>query len=351
MGPLPDVKLTLEAPTPKGSWTMRVTNTGTIPVRLVADARLLTLDVTVRGGSKALRCELPADMRPSDDTERPLVLPPGRSYVEHFEPRLFCFGPRLFDALAQGSIVVGHLGWPNGNRAHSPYEVASIPGVEPELAPLKELISPPIGLPDESSPAMTDPIPARPEDPDPVKLDLYGVPAIDAQSSTGININVSLHNAGKRAVVTRFRPETLRFNVTGPSGVTDCRWVLNPVAPMPEFFTTIPPGGTTDLGVLLDAYCSDRVFHHPGLLVVRPELDTHAASGADIGLRTFDGRVVSTRVTVVRLHQGLKPPKLEHPQLEPLPAPPGAPVPEAPAAPSAPPAPPPTLPIRSQHRH
>src|SRR6202044_1722510 len=118
-------------------------------VRLVADARLLTFEVTPRSAAKALHCELPADMRPGDDMDRPLVLPPGRSYVERFEPRLYCFGKRLLDGLAQGAIVVGPLGWTGGKRFRPPFEVESIAGGEPELAPLKEIASPPIGLWDD----------------------------------------------------------------------------------------------------------------------------------------------------------------------------------------------------------
>ncbi len=318
---MPDVKLTLEAPTQRGTWTMRVTNHGDVPVRMVADARLLTLEVTPRGASKPVRCELPADMRPGDDMDRPLVLPPGRSYVEHFEPRLYCFGPHLLDALAQASIVVGHLGWLGGNRSRPPFEIAAIAGVEPEVASLKEIASPPIGLPDEPSVMLETTAPPRPDDPDPAVLTLRGPVSIDAPAPNAIGVTVSLHNAGKRPVIVRLRPETMRFEVTGPRGNEDCRWPLSPVAAMRELFTTIPGGGNADLSVLLDAYCSGRAFDEPGLVIVRPELDTRQASGADLGLRTFDGRVLASSPIIVRLRQGSSTPRLTHPHLEPLPKP------------------------------
>jgi hypothetical protein len=314
---------------------MRVTNDGDVPVRLVADARLLVLEVTPRGATKAVRCELPADMRPGDDMERPLVLPPGRSYVEHFEPRLYCFGQHLLDTLAQGSIVVGRLGWLGGNKTRPPFEVASIAGVEPELAPLKDIASPPIGLPDEPSATLETAVPRRPDDPDPATLTLRGPASIEAQLATGIGITVTLHNAGKRTVIVRLRPETLRFAVTGPMGPEDCRWPLAPVAAMHELFSTVPAGGNADLSVLLDAYCPGHSFDEPGLVVVRPELDTRKASGADIALRTFDGRVVATSPVVVRLHQGLKHPRLQHPHLQPLPSTPPPPPGPAPSSSSA----------------
>jgi hypothetical protein len=345
VGPIPAVTLTLDAPTTRGTWTMRVTNEGDVPVRLVADARLLVLEVTPRGARKPVRCELPADMRPGDDMERPLVLPPGRSYVEHFEPRLYCFGPHLLDALAQGSIVVGRLGWQGGNKSRPPFEVASIAGVEPELAPLKDIASPPIGLPDEPSVSLESAAPRRPDDPDPAILTLRGPASIDAQAPAGISITVTLHNAGKRAVIVRLRPETLRFEVTGPRGAEDCRWPLAPVAAMHELFSTVPAGGSADLNVLLGAYCSGHAFDDPGLVIVRPELDTRKASGADIALRTFDGRVLATSPVVVRLHHGLKLPRIQHPHVEPLALPlspgPAAPAP-SPSSPSLSPAPSPS---------
>ena len=153
--------------------------------------------------------------------DRALVLPPGRSYVERFEPRLYCFGERLLDTLAQGSIVVGRLGWRNGKKTRRPFVVESIAGIEPELAPLKELVAPPIGLPDEPTRALEAATPSRADDPDPVRLTLHGPMSIDAQSPTGIGVDVAVHSAGQRAVTLRFRPETLRFHVTGVAGMED----------------------------------------------------------------------------------------------------------------------------------
>ena len=89
---------------------MRVTNDGSVPVRIVADARFLSLELTRRGEKRAERCELPVAMRPDDWTDRSLVLPAGRAYVETFEPRLYCFTGNAPKALGPTSIVVGHLG-------------------------------------------------------------------------------------------------------------------------------------------------------------------------------------------------------------------------------------------------
>jgi hypothetical protein len=344
-GPVPDVTLAVEAPTRSGPWTMRVTNAGEVPVRLVADARLLVLEVTPRSATKAVRCELPADMRPADDADSALVLPPSRSYAETFDPRLYCFGGHLSDALGAGASVVAHLGWTGGNKARAPFVVQSIDGVEPVLAPVKALRAEPIGVPDDPTVPLTSFGDRRPDDPDPVKLTIRGPASIDAGSPGGISIDVTLRNQGKRPVTLRFRPETLRFEVAAPRAVENCRWPLMPVAAMRELFTTVHSGGAQDLAVLLGDYCSGHVFDDPGLLVIRPALDTRKASGADIAIKTFDGEVVATTPTLLRLHQGAKPPQLRRPHLEPIPgAPPpgpapGSPPPAASSPPGLPPAP------------
>jgi hypothetical protein len=338
-GPLPDVQMALEAPTRLGPWSVRVTNHGDVPVRLVADARLLVLEATPRSASKAVRCELPADMRPGDDMEGALVLPPGRSYVETFEPRLYCFGARSLEALSAGATVVGRLGW-SGARAHGPYVVQSIDGVEPLLAPLKSIDSPPVALPDDPTPAFIEASAANPSDPDPAHLVVRGQPAIDAPSASNIAVAVTLRNQGKRPVAVRFRPDTLGFEVAGPTGVQDCHWPVSPSAAMRELFTTLRPAGAADLSVLLADYCDSRSFSQPGLVVITPRMDTRKASGADVALRTFDGVVTATAPTIVRLHQGLKPPHLRHPRLEPLPG--SLDVPAPAPAPSPAPAPTPT---------
>src|SRR5580700_1992935 len=68
------VKLSVDIPSTVGLWTMHVINEGDVPVIVVADARLLRLEVTARGASRARTCELPFDMKPQDDLQRPLVL-------------------------------------------------------------------------------------------------------------------------------------------------------------------------------------------------------------------------------------------------------------------------------------
>jgi hypothetical protein len=189
--------------------------------------------------------------------------------------------------------------------------------VEPALAPVKVLESPPIVLPDET-PAKYVPSDAlaQAEDLDRPHLSLRAQAAVDAGRPDGITIEVTLRNDGKRPVTLRFRPESLRFTVSGPAGVEDCIWPTRPVAAMRELYSTVRPGGADTLGVLLSDYCSDRSLGTPGLLLVTPYLDTRKASGDSIGIRSFDGEVAATRPTVVRLHEGRSQPRLVRPQLE-----------------------------------
>ena len=317
--PVPDVRLALEAPTPQGPWTMRVTNHGEVPVRLAADARLLILEVTPRGEARPTRCELPADMRPGDDLDRGLVLPPGRSYAEPFEPRLYCFGERALQRLTAQAIVVARLGWASSTGGEGRQAVSPIDGVEPLVAPLPSIASPPIALPDELS---AEPAPQTPSAgiAQGARLRISGAAAVDAETVTSAAVTVTLHNDGSRPVRVRFAPETLAFDLTSQSGTEHCPWPTPVGAATRELFDTLPAHGDASLQVMLGDYCGARGFERPGLLVVRPEIDTRHASGADLGLQTFDGEVIATTPTAVRLHRGSgKPSPPERPHLEPEP--------------------------------
>jgi hypothetical protein len=314
--PAANVTLSIEASSPRGPWKMRVTNEGAVPVAIVADARLLALDVTPRSARKAEHCELPAEMRPQDDLSRPLVLPPKRSYAERFEPRLYCLEGSRLEALAPGAIVTATLGWA-GRGSRPPLMITPIAGVEPRVAPAKSIQSTPIALPDEPTPTPTPPVDeaalaVRGE----ANLAIRSARSIDAASSSEIAIPITLVNRGQRASIVRFRPETLAFDVVGPRGADHCGWSALPSAPTRDLFATLGPGAETSLTILLSAYCPVRVLATAGLYVVRVSLDTRKASGADIGIRSFDGLVIGTSPTVVRLRRVSGTEPLVRPALE-----------------------------------
>lgn len=208
--------------------------------------------------------------------------------------------------------MVARLGWP-GTGASPPVEIAAIDGVKPEIAPRKNVESEPASIPDEVD-----------ESPEPMersadasKLALSAARAVDAESPNGLEIPVTLVNDGSRAVVVRFRPETIAFDVMGPSGAQRCVWPAMAAAPLPSLFTTLAPRASTTLELELSAYCPTRTFDQSGLFLVRPHLDTRAASGAHIGIRAFDGIVVAKAATLVRLHRGLATPTVARPQARP----------------------------------
>jgi hypothetical protein len=312
----PNVTLTIEASTPRGAWKMRVTNDGDVPVTLVADARLLSLDVTPRSAHKTEHCELPAEMRPQDDLGRPLVVPPHRSYAERFEPRLYCIDGARLDALAPGAIVTATLGW-SGKGTRPPLVISPIDGVEPRVAPAKSIRSAPIALPDEPTPSL---VPHRDEAAagaaTEAELALETGRSVDAASLSDIAVPVTLTNKGSRAVIVRFRPETLAFDVVGPQGAMHCAWPVMASSPSRDVFSTLGAGASASLTVILSAYCNAKALATPGLYVVRGSLDTRHASGAEIGIRSFDGQVIATSPTVVRLRRGTAVEPLVRPTLE-----------------------------------
>lgn len=296
------VALVLEAPTTRGPWRVRLVNQSEAPVAVVADARFLRLDVTPRGAHKASRCELPASMRPADALERALVLPPGAAYVETFEPRLYCFGRLDRALLAPGSMVAARLGWPNARRGS--WVSWPLEGSEASVTREHVLVAPPVGLPDEPVPPTAQPTTLSASDGPMPRLSLSSPVAIDAPSDEDLEIPITLRNEASSPVTVRFRPETLGFDVATDGAFEHCVWPAPPAAPMRELFTTLPPSATTQLTVTLPSYCAGKVLERSGLLWVRPWLDTRAASGAPLGVRTFDGLVFGADATLIRLQRG-----------------------------------------------
>ena len=151
-----------------------------------------------------------------------------------------------------------------------------------------------------------------------LNLTLEAPRAVDASTQDAIALSLTLVNKGHRAAVVRFRPETLGFEVLGPGGADHCGWSTLTSAPTRDLFATLGPGASLGLTVVLSAYCPTRTFDQSGFYVVRASLDTRKASGAEIGLRSFDGQVIATAPTVVRLRHGVRPEALVRPRLQPV---------------------------------
>ncbi|WP_437736015.1 hypothetical protein [Sorangium sp. So ce1335] len=142
----------LIAPTPLGPWTLRIDNEGERPMRIPADVRLLRLEIDTpnKRTKKTVRCAAPTGLKPSGFPERrALLLAPGQSYMEHFDPRLLCFG-KDEAALAGGSVVRTWYGWgppPRWSRkAPSPPFAAESTDDPAAFAPAQGVAAPTIVL-------------------------------------------------------------------------------------------------------------------------------------------------------------------------------------------------------------
>ncbi len=302
--PPPDVRLTVAEESPE-RWRLRIENAGSVPVRVMADARLLSLEVTAAGAKKAVRCTLPDDMRPAQADERALVVPPQRAYVESFDPRVYCFGATEAAALAPGATVVAHLGWPagpKGRAATGPFAVEPLEGVAPPVAPARELVAPAWTI---AALAAADTANAN------ANANATETPALmlstrereDAPRAADIGVTVTLVNHGKKPITTLLRTETLAFDVTGPGGIQRCGGTRAVDSPIRELYDTLAPKGHASISLLLKQVCPRRTFELPGIYTVTAVLDTRRASGRPAGLVTFDGVVTATKPTRVRLHK------------------------------------------------
>lgn len=122
--PEPPVRMRVIAPSAQGPWMLRIDNESDTKVRIPADVRLLTLEVrtpsdapvrlTHAGGwsRRATVCDGPGafGLTSQFPAQRELVLEPGHSYTEEFDPRLICFGKDA-ELLAPGAQVKPYLGW------------------------------------------------------------------------------------------------------------------------------------------------------------------------------------------------------------------------------------------------
>ncbi len=300
--PPPKVDVTLTATTPTSGWAVKLTNSGSVPVRIVADARLLELEITAPTGGTKTRCTLPVDMVPGSDMERGLVLVAGRSYTERFDPRLYCFGERESAALVPGATVTAHYGFggraTTGPKAFVPLlNDASDPNAP---APAKSIDSAPLTLP---AAVETPAPPASTLDADGMKLVVTAPARIDLGSTFERQIAVSVKNAGPLAVRSIFTSATVGFVLVGPDGTsTQCGAALGPT-PIPELLQTLSPNGRTDVSIGL-VLCPSDAFRRDGLYQLRPKVDTRRVGTSNLAI--FRGEVVG-QPSLLRLHTASTP--------------------------------------------
>ena len=305
----PHVRLTIDPLGGDHTWVLRIQNIDAVPLRLVADARLLSLDVTADKPHATTRhCTLPPEMRLTSDEEHTVIVPPRMSYVEAFDPRLYCFDARDDRALMSGGSVVGRFGFPTRRGKPSPpYVVASAdPDSAGDRTPSAEIVGEPLSLPGRSEPSSKPP-PAPPAPPaTETASSSMGAPSVstparmDATSLRELSLPVTVTNPTPRTMHLLLRPETIAIDATGPRGTTRCQWTVTP-APIAELFTTLAPHAGVTTEVLVAALCPASFFDRPGLYSLHADLDTSQASGATIGIRSFVGEAASKSSTLLRL--------------------------------------------------
>ena len=301
------VDVALIASEPGRAWGVRVTNAGLVPLRVVADARLLSFDLTPAAGGPAVRCALPADMTPSSDAERAIVLVPGRSYTEGFDPRLYCFGVKETAALVPGAQATPHYGF-GGRGTGSPFVVIPLApdGTDRSTLPssVRLLHGAAVTVPAPAVPAAAAAPPAAaPLEADPVRVRVTLADRIDFDHIAEHTLTVTLHNDGDRPLRTLLLPGTVGFLVTTPGGVTVHCGLSTSLNPIAELLGSLAPHGRADITVQPEATCPSDTFDTAGLYVVKPRFDTrHLGQGA-AGVTLFRGEVVGTP-SLLRLHTG-----------------------------------------------
>jgi hypothetical protein len=314
------MKMTV-TPAPTGLWSLKIQNTGESPVRIPADPRLISLEVTrpnapaeVEKKAKARAaesgtptCTLPADARPSTDEGQELVIPASRSWTTTFDPVFMCFGARERAALVAGASVKARFGWkphaaPKAKAAPAPappFAVAPVGASVGKLTPLKELESDPVTLTDAVT---TKPAAASTPDAD-AKVYLTLPETMDAAKGVDLSTTVTLVNDSDRPITLLFRPDMVQFSVSGPGGSVACGGTRSIGSPMRELFVTVGSKAKTSLSVLFTATCGAGTFDAPGLYRISAKLDTTQASGRSIDVKTWDDVAQSKQPLLLRVRE------------------------------------------------
>jgi hypothetical protein len=340
--PAPDVRLTVEAPGPARLWTMRVENAGAVPVQIAADARWLSLLIDPGDGRKPQTCVLPTDMRPLTVGDRALVLPPGRAFVETFDPRLYCFAAQQAAVVVPGATVIPSLGFSEARRGgrsarapSPPFAVAPLDGIEPKVAATKLVIggaarvgtaqtdaSEPKGDASPGTPAAGATRDAAPPSSggnaggaaasgaprEAIERSFEPTLVVslpdrrDAGNGRNITVAVTVRNEGNAPATLLLRPNTLAFEVSGPMGDVVCP-AAGASGAIRELFTTLRPGQRAAATTTLDGTCPRGTFDEDGLYDVRAIVDTRGLTGDSFGGRAIGEAVRSDRTMLLRVRR------------------------------------------------
>lgn len=299
--PVP-LRISVEATSPDPPWKLRIENTGERAVRVPADVRLLSLELThasTKGAKRTHKCVAPRAMRPTSfPIKRELYLEPGESYEEVFDPRLLCFGAAT-DALTEGTRVEPTFGFA-GAGPKGPFAAQGLDRPE-EHAPLRSIKADALELP-TTTPAsvarggVSSPMPTMERegtrggppalgayeavDRNVAQLDIFVERFEEASSPRDITLTIRAVNEGQRKLATLVRGRMLTFfieELAHDGSVRSsfaCSGQHAPHAIPIEMMQNVRPGQTVRVPILLAEVCPrDAVFLRPGLYRVTPKLD------------------------------------------------------------------------------
>ncbi|MBN4059122.1 hypothetical protein JYT22_00550 [Endomicrobium sp. AH-315-J14] len=359
-----DVRLRIGAPSAQGSWSLRIDNAGSEAVRIAADVRLLSFEVSVpaKDGQKAIRasCKGPAAFGiKSFPAGRGVVLEPGHSYVEAFDPRLLCFGKKKSKLLVAGASFTPHYGfapkprWRRGPEkapfavegthdprklkpskgltghtfilSSAPPNAPTAPGVPDQRDGNAQGVPGQVNIPAEShehgGDAHSHEPPAGQADERAPRLAFTHTSFVDALHARDAVVNVQTHNAGSRDERIVVRRRDLSFIVAGPDGrLKSCgRQSIDHAVPV-DNYRKVRGKKHIHMRVLLVELCSRSYFERAGLYRVRAtvHVDHH---GNRVGLDALTGAATTVTgnpgaggqhthaplETLVRIRRGVRP--------------------------------------------
>jgi hypothetical protein len=306
--PPPQVTLTLDAPQPDSGWVVRLTNTGSDLVRIVADTRLLSFEVVTSGHTH--HCTLPAEMIPSTDTERTLVVPSNRSWSARIDPLLYCFAAADAASLAPGAVVTASFGWPQAHYT-PPFAVTPTTLTDGGVGPTRRVTAQPVtlalpqvavvdaGVADATG---VDASVAIPPNAYPVQLKTSLPERLDVSRAFEQTVTITIVNEGSRPVYTLITPPTLGFVVQPPNGPAVRCGADTASSAIAELTSTLGVHGRTAVSIDLGATCGS-VMRRAGLYRVKPRLDTRR-TGPPTGSTSFwQGEAVGAPM-LVRIRAG-----------------------------------------------
>ena len=176
-----------------------------------------------------------------------------------------------------------------------------------KVAPAKALESAPFSLTD----AVASAVPAAPVPPasSPGRALLVVSMPESRDTSRGVEIEttVTVSNEGDQAAILLWRPETVRFTVSGPLGSSTCGTTAIVASPIRELYSTLGVKGRTSMSLLVTAKCPADTFDEPGVFRVTGILDTSQASARPIGLKTWDGEIAAKAPMLLRVRSQRRP--------------------------------------------